>query len=108
MSTINIAGMPAPVDPQPANPAGFFMCLPLEVNRFELNSVEDVRVSFAMFRGNLVLDIRRWEATPDGMRRATPRGITMGAWHAERLAEALAAAAQIARENGLLQKGGAR
>jgi hypothetical protein len=69
------------------------------------NAWESVRVSLAEFNGQPVVDLRIWFDDGGGATKPGRQGLTLGARHLPRLADALAKAVGEAQARGLLNDG---
>jgi hypothetical protein len=61
-----------------------------------------VRVTLDNFKGHDTFDLRTWFTAPDGSRRPTRSGLTIGLKHLPAIAEAVAKALTEARARNLI------
>jgi len=77
-------------------------CLPLIITEWDKSKRDGVRVTLDEYRGQPTIDIRVFYETGEGVRRPSPKGITLGVRHLSSLAEATAQAEVKARELDLI------
>lgn len=103
MTSPTIPAQTSCVEPNSVDMLEFAESLPLELASIRKNSVESVRISFALYKGNVVLNLRVWIHSANGKEYPSPKGLTVAIWHVEDLANALAKAVEIAHRYNLVR-----
>lgn len=77
---------------------------PIVVDEWEKNSRERIRIAIDNYRGTNLVDLRAF--WPDGEVWKPGKGLACRVSHLPRLIDALGKALEVARERGLIDRGG--
>ena len=72
------------------------------ISEWPVNGRETMRVRLDQYRGQNIVDLRRWYASGGGELKPGRGGLTIGARHLPDLADALAKALEAAKASGIL------
>jgi hypothetical protein len=72
------------------------------VAEWPINSRERARLVISQYKGNRLINLRKWFEGEDGELRPSKQGIAFGVKHLPRLVEAINAAHRFAIEQGLI------